>query len=167
MEIREAVIDIILKVAMAHHDDISATDEANAQEAADEIIAKLKAELSEEIEHLRVQLTGCGVAALGYAKGIIDCEKGSYGWSASFQDVQDLWDKYEKLVKEKAEWEGRISTTNEMLKKLVTTVRNYADIGGKEFNQDETEFWKMCEVNDEAENLASALSAELKKGGGG
>ena len=53
--------------------------------------------LKEEIERLRVQLAGCGVAALGYATGKNAIEKGSYGYSASFQDVVDLWDKYQKL----------------------------------------------------------------------
>ena len=53
--------------------------------------------LKEEIERLRVQLAGCGVAALGYATGKNAIEKGSYGYSASFQDVVDLWDKHQKL----------------------------------------------------------------------
>lgn len=36
--IREKLIDIILKVAMAHHDDISKADEDAACDAADEIL---------------------------------------------------------------------------------------------------------------------------------
>ena len=54
-------------------------------------------ELNDTIEQLRVQLAGCGVAALGYAKDKNDCNKGDYGWSASFQDVKDLWGKYTSL----------------------------------------------------------------------
>ena len=38
MDMRERLIDIILKVAMAHHDDISKQDEDAAGEAADEIL---------------------------------------------------------------------------------------------------------------------------------
>jgi hypothetical protein len=38
--IRDQLIDIILKVAMAHHDDISKSDEDAACDAADEIIKK-------------------------------------------------------------------------------------------------------------------------------
>ena len=53
--------------------------------------------LKEEADRLRVQLVGCGVAALGYATGKNAIEKGSYGYSASFQDVVDLQDKYQKL----------------------------------------------------------------------
>ena len=45
-----------------------------------------------------------------------------------------------------------------MLIKLTKAIRNYADIGGKEFNQDEDEFYKMCETNDEAENLIKGLT---------
>jgi len=37
----------------------------------------------------------------------------------------------------------------EITKDLVRKVRDYADIGGKEFNQDEKEFWAMCEKTDE------------------
>jgi len=36
--LREKIIDEILKVAMAHHDDISKSDEDNAIEAAERII---------------------------------------------------------------------------------------------------------------------------------
>jgi hypothetical protein len=39
----------------------------------------------------------------------------------------------------------------EITKDLVRKVRDYADIGGKEFNQDEKEFWTMCEKTDEVE----------------
>lgn len=53
----------------------------------------------DESEHLRVQLAGCGVAALG---GVGDrasvAKRGDYGWSASYQDVVDLRVKYEALL---------------------------------------------------------------------
>ena len=42
MSIREKVIDIILEVAMAHHDDCSAIDVANAAEAADQALSDLE-----------------------------------------------------------------------------------------------------------------------------
>ena len=53
------------------------------------------AELKEQLEQERVKLAGCGCEALGYAK---DCNKGDYGYSASFQDVRDLREKYEQLL---------------------------------------------------------------------
>jgi hypothetical protein len=37
-DLRDRLIDIILKVAMGHHDDISKQDEDNAAQAADEIV---------------------------------------------------------------------------------------------------------------------------------
>jgi len=58
---------------------------------------------SKQIEQLRVQLAGCGVAALGYCrKGKqSDCKKESYGWSQSLADVQDLYEKYIKAEKDR------------------------------------------------------------------
>ena len=53
------------------------------------------------IERLRVQLAGCGVAALGYTQGKNKVKKSSYGWSASLQDCHDLYAKYRVLYKEK------------------------------------------------------------------
>ena len=40
-EIRDKLIDIILKVAMCHHDDISKSDEDAACDAADEILKEI------------------------------------------------------------------------------------------------------------------------------
>jgi GrpB-like predicted nucleotidyltransferase (UPF0157 family) len=54
------------------------------------------AALREEVEQLRVQLAGCGVAALGgTAKRTAVVEKGDYGWSPAYQDVLELRRKYE------------------------------------------------------------------------
>lgn len=65
--------------------------------AREEAIARLRAENARdtaEVERLRVQLAGCSVAALGYGK---DCDQADYGWSASYQDCKDLYDKYTRL----------------------------------------------------------------------
>ncbi len=47
-----------------------------------------------DLEQTRVQLAGCGVAALGYGEG---CKPGDYGWSASFGDVMALREKFEAM----------------------------------------------------------------------
>ncbi len=51
-----------------------------------------------DVEQLRVQLVGCGVAALGYVKDENDCKKGDYGWSQSYEDVKTLWNKYKETL---------------------------------------------------------------------
>lgn len=47
------------------------------------------------------------------------------------------------------------------LKELTFKVRKYADIGLKNFNEDEEEFWDMCEENDKAENLIKGLEIKI------
>lgn len=62
----------------------------------------------ERAELAEVQLAGCGVAALGYAKPGVeggDCKQGDWGWSASFGDVKKLREDYETALKRIAELE--------------------------------------------------------------
>ena len=63
------------------------------REAANNEFAKLRA----EVEQLRVQLAGCGVAAYGGTSKKQVAEKGSYGWSDSYQATLDLRRKYDAL----------------------------------------------------------------------
>ena len=54
--------------------------------------------LEEEIETLRMQLVGCGVAALGGTDDHHIVKKDNPYWSASYQDVLDLRIKHDKLI---------------------------------------------------------------------
>jgi hypothetical protein len=88
-------------------------------------------ELSNEVEQLRVQLAGCGSAALGYGG---DCKKGDYGWSASFQDVQNLYEKYSKIDEYSAYLIDNCAITN--VKDAMIHLKNYLET--KENNNDLT-----------------------------
>jgi hypothetical protein len=64
------------------------------QERITELESKNKL-LSGEIEQLRVQLAGCGVAAMNNTSDSIKLRvpEGSYGWSYSYKDVCDAVDR--------------------------------------------------------------------------
>jgi hypothetical protein len=59
-----------------------------------------------------VQLAGCGVAALGYAKDQNDCGPGDYGHSASFENVKCLYRNY-MVLRDAIEWIARDSAAFE------------------------------------------------------
>lgn len=54
-------------------------------------------------EQLEVQLAGCSVAASGWSTKSEGCVPGKYGYSIAYQDVLDLREKYEALLKDKSE----------------------------------------------------------------
>lgn len=57
-------------------------------------------QLRAEVERLRVQLAGCGVAACGGTNPQHVIERDGYGWSASYQSVLDLRRGYDGMVDE-------------------------------------------------------------------
>ena len=59
---------------------------------------------NDPVEQLRVQLAGCGVAAMGGTKD--PARKGQYGWSPAYQDVLELRIAYDALQKRHAELGG-------------------------------------------------------------
>ena len=56
--------------------------------------------LKDEIEQLRVQLAGCGVAAMGATAKNVRAVQGTYGWSPAYEAVLKLRNKYEELLRD-------------------------------------------------------------------
>lgn len=67
---------------------------------ADDILAALRrvSSVGGGEEQLRVQLAGCLVAAEGGTSPAQVAKEGDYGWSASYQAVLDLRQKYDLLI---------------------------------------------------------------------
>jgi hypothetical protein len=63
----------------------------------DELHARHDAD-DKEIDQLRVQLAGCGVAALGGTKPAQVAKRGDFGWSPAYQDVLNLRLKLEAAL---------------------------------------------------------------------
>ena len=59
--------------------------------------------LKDQIEQLRVQLAGCGVAALGGTKD--PAREGDYGWSPSYQDCLELRLKFDESMEDQPDVE--------------------------------------------------------------
>lgn len=72
---------------------------------------------AEECEQLRVQLAGCGVAALdGSAEQ--EAKTGAYGWSPAYADVLHLRRKYDVMARDIEEWDRRLKAKAEECERL-------------------------------------------------
>lgn len=96
-----------------------------------------------------------------------DCERSLTKWNEELsQKVKELEAfidryfskqegvKYSRIIEleqENMRNMAKAERYEKLLKDLTEAVRAYADIGRKQFNEDEDEFWKMCEVNDNVE----------------
>jgi hypothetical protein len=79
--------------------------------------------LEEEAERLRVQLAGCGVAALGgIAPRTRQAMAGDYGWSASYQDVVNLRERYELETAELRQQKDAVYTERDHLVALLASM---------------------------------------------
>lgn len=90
--------------------------------------------MSEITKPEKVNLRPDGIYPSEYVKGYYH---GEY-------DRDEDWQSYH---------DQEIGEVLDCLESLTKKVRQYADIGGKQFNDDESEFWEMCEENDSAEEL--------------
>lgn len=104
----------------------------------------------DEAEQLQVQLAGCSVAALGWAKDEQEAKPGDYGYSQSYQDVVDLRKKYEEKLAENPD-----SDKVQALEKELSEAKTLAEDAGAKLVE-------AVKAHDETKAQLAAAEAELE-----
>jgi hypothetical protein len=86
--------------------DVMKVNRANVENYIDSILVE-SSRLLGEVEQLRVQLAGCSVAASGN-KETPPLDSSVWDWSVAYQDVVNLYERYEKLQEENARLESEL-----------------------------------------------------------
>jgi len=119
---------------------------AMAKEINSTLLAEVE-KLGNESEQLRVQLAGCGVAAMCNTRESMEqqlCKKGDYGYSASYQDVINC-------VGREIDLRDKLAVATDALRKI-TDIENRYDCGD----------WEEIE---EARSVATAALKQIQEAG--
>lgn len=90
-------------------------------ESTDQHDRETRAPLEAEIERLRVQLAGCGVAALGGTSEAQVAQPYVYGWSPAYQDTLDLRRRYDQQAERVASLTASLGAVPPILKFALDT----------------------------------------------
>ena len=130
----------------------------------EETVASGIENLNKEIEQLRVQLAGCGVAALGGTSEEQVAKKGAYGWSGSYQDVLELRRKYDAALHSIEHLNEKCSCKDDTISLLVADVKKakggLLDVVARDDNKEIARLEKELKLQQKA---ATDLFDECKK----
>ncbi len=116
----------------------------------------------DETEQLRVQLAGCGVAALGGIQGDMLIRQGDYGWSASYQDVVNLRLKYDALHKQLEDTNTELrETMHGFVLQREAFIESHRECDALR-KQLETSYKTLKEARAESENLYKQLEIAVE-----
>jgi hypothetical protein len=103
----------------------------NPEERVDRLEAEIT-RLQGENEQLRVQLAGCGVAAMCNTRRSMEeqrCKKGDYGWSISYGDVLRSVEEQIKLREENERWMDSVKAAHDERDRYREALEKIARLG--------------------------------------